>query len=87
MSIQSITATTFGFRFYVAPFVLIAASISMAGCSQSPTSSVATGSSGETRVIYQQKSSGAAGTKCTVVDGPNKGKSGTYTNEVTAVVA
>ena|SRR5678815_3924948 len=35
----------------------------------------------ETRVVYQVKQDGKPGTSCTVVSGPNSGKSGTYDNE------
>ena len=35
----------------------------------------------EIRVVYQIKQQGTPGTSCTVVDGSNKGKTGTYDNE------
>lgn len=37
-----------------------------------------TANAGEPGVIYQIKESGTPGTKCTVVTGPNTGKTGTY---------
>jgi len=67
-----LTQATRSFATLVATVIFIVAGFSfvLSGCGPK-----------ETRVIYQIKQSGTPGSACSVVDGPNKGKSGTYDNE------
>lgn len=62
----------------LATIVLLVAftSVVLSGCNRGQDSGGQ--SAGETRVIYQQTQTGTAGGKCSVVQGPNAGRSGTY---------